>query len=271
MKKNILNIALVAIVAMACLSACTRDYSLISPVSTTGGSAYLRIIDAAPNFRSIFNMPDSFSVFVNGSKVTGYTPGGTYMMTYGSSFPAITTLNGYVTVPAGSQAIKFSVSGVVNADSLPITSFKKTFAANQYYTLMITDSILSARDSSQIFVQDTYTEPTTGYYNLRFIHAVLNDTVGKNVDIWSTRNNRYIFSNVKPGAISSFAQYPFNALLTDTFFVRRTGNSAIALDTLLNTSIFSNQRTYTLYYKGDGNSNRSTNTKRRHLATYIHQ
>jgi len=133
---------------------------------------------------------------------------------------------------------------------------------------MIIDSIMSLRNSSQIFVRDSIVQPPPGYYNLRFIHAVWNDTAGKGIDIWSTRNNRYIFSNLKPGAISTFSQWPYNALLNDTLYVRRTGSPTVTLATL-NGASFSNQRTYTLYYKGDGNL--TTGTKARSLAIYVHQ
>jgi hypothetical protein len=181
----------------------------------------------------------------------------------------VSTNWGYVSVPAGTQPIKLSVAGVVNPDSIPIQTFTKTLVANQMYTLMITDSINSSRDSSQIFVQDSYLQPTTGYFNLRFIHAVWNDTAGKTIDIWSARNNRNIFTSVKPGAVTPFSTYPYNAILNDTFFVRRSG-TLIGLDTLSAVS-FGNQRTYTLYYKGDANINVNSKVKRRHLATYVHQ
>ena len=272
MKKNILVIAITVTVAMLGFSACKRDFSLKSPVSSPTGSAYLRIIDAAPGFKATLGFADSFSVFVNGAKISGNTPGATYLMTFGSSFPTASSLNGYVAVPAGSaQVIKLSLSGTVTADSIAIASFTKTLAADQYYTFMITDSIKSTRDSSQIFVQDSYTQPTPGYYNLRFIHAVWNDTTGKNIDVFSTRNNKNIYTNIKPGTITAFSQYPYNASLTDTFYVRRTGSPTIVLDTLINTSLFTNQRTYTLYYKGDGTTNYANNVKHRHMVTYVHQ
>lgn len=271
MKKNILVIPIVFVAVLMNLSSCKRDFTLKSPYVTTEGTSYLRIIDAAPNFRNIYNLPDSFNVYINGNKITAYTPGGTALMTFGSLFPTVSSGYGYVAIPPGLQQIKLSVRGVVNTDSVTIANFTKTLFPDIYYTFLITDSITSTRDSSQIFVPDLYVQPTTGFFNLRFIHAVWNDTTGKTIDVWSTRNNKNIFTNVKPGTISSFSQYPYNSLLNDTLYVRRSGSTTITLDTL-NAVSFSNQRTYTLYYKGDANSIlTSTNTKRRHLATYVHQ
>jgi hypothetical protein len=269
MKKNILVIAIIFSTSLIGMFSCSRDYTLKSPVSTTTGSSYLRVIDASPNFRSIFNLPDSFNVFVNGTKISGFTPGATYLMTYGASFPAVTSLNGYVAVNPGTQVIKLTLGGVLNSDSIAITNFTKTLLPDQCYTLMITDSILSTRDSSQIFVQDIYTKPTIGYYNLRFIHAVLNDTAGKAIDVWSTRNNKNIFTNLKPGSVSSFIPLPYNVLLGDTLYVRRAGSLTNTLATGYTLISFMNQRTFTLYYKGDGNL--TTGTRARGLAVYVNQ
>ncbi len=271
MKKNILVIAIIVAAVLVELSACNRDYTLKSPVATTEGTSFLRVIDISPNFRNTFGFSDSFNVIVNGAKISGYTPGGTYLMTFGSSFPTVSTSFGYVSVPSGPQAIKLSLGTAITPDSIAIIILNKNLLPNQSYTLLITDSLNSKRDSSQIFVPDTYTSPTAGYYNLRFIHAVLNDTAGLAIDVWSTRNNKNIFTNVKPGAVTSFTQYPYNSTLNDTLYVRRAGSNTITLDTL-NAVSFSNQRTYTLYYKGDATANlASTTLKRRHLATYVHQ
>lgn len=271
MKKSIAAVLIIC-ASLTAFYSCKRDYTLKSPVATTTGKAYLRVVDAAPNFRNIFNFPDTFNVLVNGIKVTAYTPGAgaTVLMTYGSVFPTVSSGYGYVAIDPGPATIQLSVGALI-PDSVRIASFVKTFAPDKYYSFIITDSVKSARDSSQIFIQDTYPAVPSGYYNLRFIHAVLNDTAGKTVDIWSTRANRYIFTNIKPGGVTAFTQWAYNPLFSDTLYVRRSGNPLIALDTL-NSISFSNQRTYTLYYRGDGNSTiSSTNLKKRRLATYLHQ
>lgn len=270
MKKNITAVLIIC-GSLTAFYSCKRDYTLKSPYTTTGGKSYLRIVDAAPNFRNIFNFPDTFNVLVNGIKVTAYTPGpgATVLMTYGSIYPTVSSGYGYVAVDPGPATLKLFV-GTLIPDSVKIASFVKNFAPDKYYTFMITDSVNSTKDSSQIFVQDIYPAVPSGYYNLRFIHAVLNDTAGKTIDIWPTRANRYIYTNVKPGMVTSFSQWAYNPIFSDTLYVRRSGNPLIALDTL-NSVSFSNQRTYTLYYRGDGNSNLSTNIKKRRLATYVHQ
>lgn len=270
MKKYILVPGIILVAAIIGFVSCKRDFALKNPVTTTEGTAFLRIIDVSPNFRNIYGLPDSFNVYVNGVKITGYTAGTPLIMTYNAIYPNVSTNYGYVSVPAGTMEIELTI-GAVKPDSVTIKAFTKTLVANQMYTFMITDSLNSTRDSSKIFVQDSYAAAPTSYFNLRFIHAVLNDTVGKAIDIWSTRANRYIFSNIKPGAISSFTAYPYNATYSDTLYVRRSDATHFPLDTL-NTVNFSNMRTYTLYYKGDGTTRNTTaNPKGRHLATYLHQ
>ena len=269
MIKNKAFITLVLAGSLFSMNSCKRDFTLKSSTQSTDGTALLKIINASPNFRSIYNAPDSFNVFVNGTKVTGFTPGGSgnYILTYGAQFPTVSSGYGYISVPPGTDDIKLTLGGVINADSIPVATFTKTLLPNASYSFIITDSIKSPRDSSQIFVQDVFTQPNPGFYNLRIIHAVLNDTAGKLIDIWSTRTNRNLAINLKPGAVTAFAQLPYNQLLTDTFYVRRSG-TAINL-AFLNSASFSNGRTYTLLYRGDGNL--STGTKAKGLVTYVHQ
>lgn len=269
MKKNIVIPWILVVVTLTGFYSCKRDLTLKNPAASVNGTALISFIDASPHFRAIFGQPDTFNIYINGTKITGYTPEATLVMTYNSIFPTAAAVSGYVSVPAGVSAIKLTVEGVVNPDSIPILTINETLAANKMYTFMITDSINSLRDSSRIFVQDSFPPATAGYYNLRFIHAVWNDTAGENIDIWSTRYNRNIFSNEKPGTITGFSALGANAALNDTLFVRRAG-TLIGLDTLRNVS-FTTQRTYTLYYGGDGNINVNANVKRRQLATYVHQ
>jgi hypothetical protein len=258
------------VVALVSFFSCKRDMALIDKTASPAGTARISIIDVSPNLGSILNTnADTFNILFNGVKITGYTPSAAASVTYNSIYPFAGNNNGYASVPAGDQEVKF-VKGFNTLDSVVLMpAFHKTLLADQYYSLIITDSIGSGRDSSKIFVKDSLLPVTAGYYNLRFVHAVLNDTAGKGIDVWSTRNNRTIFSNIKPGTVTAFSSYAYNAVLNDTLFVRRAGTLA-GLDTL-NTVIYNNQRSYTLVYKGNGNSNKNTDTKRRHLITYFNQ
>jgi len=277
MKKNILCAVIILTTAISLLS-CKKEYKLVATTESTDGLAYLAVIDASPNFRTIFNMPDSFNIFVNGQKISGFAPGGaSQFMSFGKAYPPTTTGFGYVGIPAGTQQIKLSVSGVNLADSVTIATFTKTLAANQQYSFIITDSVNSTRDSSQIFLHDIYSfPPTVGYYNLRFVNAVWNDTAS--VDLYSYVRNAVIYSKIVPGTATVFTQVGANLQTTDTLYVTRSlgakvpSSTPISQRTILAKMAFQagNQKSYTVYYQGDF-SLPASNKKGPSLTFYRHQ
>ncbi|MEO7311448.1 MAG: DUF4397 domain-containing protein [Chitinophagaceae bacterium] len=235
-----------AAVILSCLvfSSCKKEYTLVSTTDDLTGKAYLRIIHAAPSFRALFGVQDTFNVFIDNNKVNAT------VLTYGSVFPGATA-NPYLAVNAGLKDIKLSIPGKILEDSIAITTITKTLAAGSYYTLMLTDSIKFARDSSQIFLKDNLVKPLNTLYSLRFINAVYNDTVGKTIDIFSAKRNGNLFSNAVPGKIFDFTTLPYNAQFADTLFVRRSGTLINFASVIIGAGGFGNQKSYTLYFRGD--------------------
>jgi hypothetical protein len=268
MKKITLCISLFVAGTMAFM-ACQKEAKVNGAYETTDGSAFLRVVNAAPSFRQVFNLPDSFNVYVNGAKVS--SP----FLTYASTFPASGTNFGYLAVPPGLQQIKLSVNGFssTNYDSTLITNFTKVFQAGQYYTLLVTDSIKSPKDSSQMFLPDVYTKPLPGNVAIRFVHTVWNDTATKTVDLYSYARNNTVLTNYKPGQISGFTALGYNIGVADTFYVTRNAPAGTLLANRIVLAKLAlgvtNQRVYTLYFRGDGNL--TTGTKARSLASYLHQ
>jgi hypothetical protein len=283
MKKSSLFSIIIVAATFITISACKRDFIIINnPTIADSSFAYVKLVDASPYFRQVTGAADSFNVFFNGVKVNGPA------LSYNSLFPiAINSgstatnliVNSYLAVAPGTQTIKLSVAGVVNPDSIPILSITKTLVAGRLYSLLVTDSIKSARDSAQIFVQDFWTAPSAGYINVRLMHAVLNDTVGKTVDLYSYAKNATIFTGIKPGQTTAFSTVGYNIQTPDTFYVTRSGVPAatpLSGRTILAKLLFNSistgavpQRTFTLYFKGDGNL--TSGTKGRSLASYINQ
>ena len=259
MKKTNIITGLTILAVIAGLSSCKRDMALKDPgVAPGANSAYISLIDVSPNIDTILQADaDTFNVLFNGVKVNGYTAGTSPTMSFGSIYPYAGTFTGYAAVPAGAQQIQFA-RGVNNQDSVVLTTFHETMKAGQHYSLIVTDSINSNRDSSRMFIKDSLLP-------VRFINTCWSDT--GNVDIWSSRNNRTIFGNIKPGQITSFNAFAANWQLTDTLFVRRAG-TMVGLDTL-NTQTFYNLRSYTLVYKGHPLSNVKSDSKRRHIIAYV--
>jgi len=268
MKKINIISGFILAAALGSVLSCKRDMALKDPAnSPSSTSAFISLIDVSPNLDSILHAKaDTFNVLFNGVKVTGYTSGTTPVMAFGNIYPLPGNFNGYASIPAGPQTIEFT-RGVNTLDSVVFNTFQENLIAGQHYTLMITDSINSHRDSSRIFIRDSLLPVTSGFYNLRFVNAALNDTAA--IDIWSARNNRYLFVAARPGAITTFSPFASNWALSDTLIARRSGTQ-IGLDTLLSQN-FNNLRSYTLVYKGNALSNTKTDPKRRHLIAYVNQ
>lgn len=266
MKKTNIISGLLLLAMSGGLFSCKRDMALKDPgVAPGANSAFISLIDVSANLDTVLQAnADTFNVLFNGVKVNGYTKGTSPTMTFGSIYPSAGTFTGYAAIPSGTQQIQF-VKGVNNLDSVTLASFQETLLPGQHYSLIVTDSINSTRDSSRMFVKDSLISVTPGFYNMRFINTCWADT--GSVDIWSTRNNRTIFANMKPGQITAFSSFASNWQLTDTLFVRRSGTLQ-GLDTL-NTQTFYTLRSYTLVYKGHPLSNIKSDTKRRHIIAYV--
>lgn len=245
MKYQYINKLTLVILALSLgLLACEKKKEILATWDTAGTDgtlAHLRIIHASPNFRAIMGQADSLHIFANGGKVNGVR------MSLGSVFPAQSP-NAYVGLPPGNVELKLSVGGMISPDSIPLYSFKVKMEQGKYYSFLITDSLTNAsKDSSRIFVRDSFPNLFNGRTGIRFINA-LRDTAGRTVDVWSTRRNNNLYSNVPSGLISSFSNQPF-LNIPDTLIVRRAGTTNELAR--LNTITFANQRIYTILLRGD--------------------
>jgi hypothetical protein len=251
----------IIILLLLITASCQKEYTIHASEESIGGVAYLKVIHASPNFK-----PDSFNIYIGDQKVNGTA------FRYGSIFPVAGT-NTYMTVKSGMQKISLST------DSVNGYTLNKILEAGKHYTFMITDSVNTAgRDSSRIFVEDALSQPPAGAIRVRFIHAVTNDTAGKKVDLFSYAKNSTVISGVSPDSVSGFITLGINLQTADTFYVTRAAAAGIPLSARLvlakltfnSTNIpgTNDQRSYTLYYKGDANV--ATGTKARALVGFVH-
>ena len=259
MKKYIFPIILITC-ATGLIWSCTKKIDLVAPTSTIDGLAYVKVAQMSPNFRAVVNGRDSFNVYFNEAKVNGA------FLTYGSFFPTTTSL--YAAVRTGSQVVRMTVNGVNTPDSFNLVGFTKNLKAGTYYSFILTDSLFSLDPSKQMFIEDNFIRTDTTHYTIRLVHAIPNDSTGKNIDVYSTRLNTNIFTNVAPGSATQFITNPYT-IIADTFIVRRTGNpfelcrlSTVALP-------IGRERAYTLIYRGNRGS--ATGTKPRSLVYYANQ
>src|SRR5882757_4987537 len=156
MKKYIFN-TLAFCIAAGVLWSCTKNDE-ISPVTGIDGLAYVKIAQFSPNFRQVTTGRDSFNVYVNNVKVNGP------VISYGTFYPTISNL--YAAVSPGIKQFRFSFNGVNTIDSSTFAYFSKTLTAGSYYSLILTDSLLTGTDSKQIFVQDNFVRTDTLHYSI---------------------------------------------------------------------------------------------------------
>jgi hypothetical protein len=261
MKKYISLLAIVVLSA-GFMWSCNKKTDILGTYVSSKGLAYVKIIHAAPTFRQVTNTwRDSFNVYANGIKVNAT------FLTYNSAFPSS---NPYYAVPAGPQSIRIALQGsALNPDSVTLASFNKTLEANSYYSFIVTDSLLKGNEAKQIFIKDVFALTDTGHFTLRFVHALLNDTLNKNVDIFSVLYNKNIFSDIAPGTVTGFINLPFTTA-SETLIVRRPG-STFELARLSPAS-FGRAKAYTIVYRGlPGTAFNSTTAPRgRNLIQYSH-
>ncbi len=261
MKKNIYLLLILTSMGSLLWSCSKQATDGIATKTSIEGSAFIKIAHFSPAFRLAVNGSDSFNVYVNGMKLNGA------FLTYGSLFPSVTNM--YAAVPAGNNIIRLTMNGVLTPDSLMIATYTKSLVAGKYYSFIITDSLKSTSNSKQIFVEDNFMFSDTTTFTMRFVNAIMNDTAGKNVDVYSTRRASNIFYNISPGTVSEFVPQPYN-FVTDTLIVRRAGSMFELARLSTASNPLGRNRAYTLVYKGLPGV-LTTGTKGRSLVTFANQ
>src|SRR4030095_6098404 len=258
--KKYFSLFIFIMTVLVIITACEKDFTKFTNEPLfIGDQAFLRVMHVSPNFRAVQNKPDSFNVYVGTTKFNGS------LFTYNGAFPAAAiNANTYAAVPSGSQAIRLSLQGVNNIDSVTVMQLDKNLEAGKYYTFFVTDSLKSQQDPNKVWVNDINFLPTdTTQYKVRFAHMILNDTAGKKVDVYSFRQAGHIFSNISPGAVTDYSGLATPTTL-DTISVRRAG-SAFEL-ARMNGISYVKTREYTILFKGNPGS--TSGTKGRSAIVY---
>ena len=264
MKKSLQHIFFGTMILLVGLVACNKDISYVAEPVSSNANAYIKFLHLAPSLATITGQADNITLLNLDLQTNTYNKLTGTPLAYEKYFP--TTTNVYAAVPAGPQTIKFSLAAVIQKDSIELFTKKVQADAGKYYSFILTDSVKSETNSKAMFLQDDLLTLGATQIGMRFVHAIWNDTAGKNVDIFSVRNNANIFSTRSAGTASTFT--PLNYFTTsDTLIVRRAGTN-FALATL-NGATFTPGRNYTLVYKGNGAVTTST-LKPRSLFIYGH-
>lgn len=260
---NIKKLAVGCIMGGLLFASCKKEKEIAAPwvnAGTNSEFAHLRIVHSAPNFRAVTSQADSLYIFANNMKVNGTR------LSYGGFYPS-QTINSYAGVPSGDVDLKISVGGLVNLDSIAITSLKVKMEKGKFYSLVITDSILNgSRDSAKMFMTDNFAMPNPGRVAIRFVNSLVDTGIVQKVDVWSTRRNNYLYNNISTGTITAFSSQPYIAL-SDTLIVRRSG-TMVELAKLNNITI-ADQRVVTFYLRGQANL--ATGAKARALSYFMNR
>jgi hypothetical protein len=279
--KRFLSLLLLIAGALLFITSCKKSDKYEATRLPVDGNAFLRIVHVSPNFTAALGVADNYHVYIDQTKINGAalvyatatttltkvsdgTTAGTYPNTV-TAFPVqALNINTYTAVRTGTANIRLSLAGKNLVDSLTFLTIPVNLGKNSYYTLFVSDSI--GKTPAKYLVQDLFGKPDTGMYAVRFAHMVVNDTVGKNVDVYSTKQAQTIFSNVAPSAVTGFLNFKINPTIPsipDTIIIRRAGTTneltryppnnvaGVAVNTNLATvSYTNNQRVYTIIYKG---------------------
>lgn len=256
-RSNLLFI--VSVAAAGVLAGCEKELQEDTPTQLLDNSSnsQIRVVHLSPNFATISGQPEAFNFIISGAKVNSAA------VAYNAMFPFQTT--GYLGVTSGLHWFKISRPGVNTTDSVTIHTFQKVLEPGQKYSYLVTDSFKSSTERRQMLLEDNFNPPVPGNYGVRFVHAVLNDTAGKTVDVYSFRRKSNIFTNIKIGDATGFVEYGPAGI--DTLSVRRSGTSNEL--TRFNGIPFSSTRVYTVVYRGQ--TNLTTGVKARGLMYYLNR
>ena len=222
-KKYIIGFCIVGAVMFF---SCKKEFKkLIVEETELSGKAYLKVYNSAVNTNRNY-------VYIDNVPVTGS------IIAYGGLFPS----TGYTAVvEPGSRAL--TVKDTLAGSTQTIVNFTSTFEAGKNYTLFTYDTVNSVKYK---LVTDVIEIPADTTSRIRFANLIYSSTPLPNVDLFSTRRNANIFSNVALAQVTDFIPYASNSV--DTLYVRATGTTTDL------TPLFAirptQKRSYTIVYRG---------------------
>lgn len=178
-------------------------------------------------------------VLIDGKRVSRPT------LASGLSFPTSvypSTNTGYAfAVPGGLRA--FLIQDTLAATTQKPLAFSANMEVGKNYTVFMYDTITSPK---QLTVETPIEIPADGSARIRFANFIYDANAVPAVDVFSTRRNQTLFTNINRTEVTSFIPTP--SVLNDTLIVRETGT----VNELTRVTGFNpaKQRSYTLVYRG---------------------
>lgn len=218
------------------LVSCTKSYD--SRLEATYGNnassnvqLFIATVGASRNYLVVDNKP------VNGAALVS-----------GSIFPSA----GFgFSVPTGMRS--FLLRDTLTATTQTPVSFAQVMEIGKSYNIFAYDTITAVKQKT---VETPIVVPADTTCRLRFANFIYNPNIIPAVDVFSFNRNTNLFTNVNVTDVTAFVPYP-SALLTDTLYIRPTGNTTTNLLKIPITGGLTQKRSYTLVYRG---SDRGTKT-----------
>lgn len=227
MKKTI-RLLILSAVTLLTIYSCKKDYhkTVADYVPSLENYAFIKVINGTVGSARTYVYQDAVIEPMTGSPLstTGY-------------FPNTTT---YAALYQGNRTI--IIKDTASNTTQKTISYTGNFTAGSYYTVFMYDTAASAK---YLLVQDKIETPTDTTARIRFANLIYSSTAVQNVDLFSTRMNTNLFTNVNVGQVTDFA--PFASRNTDTLYVRSTGTTTnLAQASITPTS----GRSYTAVFEG---------------------
>jgi len=205
MKKNKIILACGFVFTVLLTASCTKERGKEVALETTSftGTSSLQVFNAVVGSSRNY-------IYVDAVPVTGAAVG------YATPFPATPA---DFTLNAGFR--QFLIKDTLAATTQFPLSFGLDLQAGGNYTLFTYDTITTAK---QKIVKNNIVIPTDTTARLRFANFIYNPTaLPSGFDIYSTKRG-VIFSNVRETEVTEYI--PYASALTDTFYIRLTGNGS---------------------------------------------
>jgi hypothetical protein len=198
---NKLFFVIAPLTAGAILSSCEKSFDDKTPGQTNFQNSaiaqvYVATVNASRNY-----------LYMDGNQVTGS------LMGSGSLFPS--GANGF-SVNSGLHSLL--IRDTATATTQVPYSFSQNFAGGNRYTIFVYDTITAPKQKT---VVTNIVIPSDTSSRIRFANFVHSNNALPAVDLFSTRNNRNLFTNVSVTDVTDFVPIPSG--LTDTLYVRLTG------------------------------------------------
>jgi hypothetical protein len=217
-----------AILAVSCVKQTGKEVALEQTNYTN--KAFVQVYNGTLNSARNY-------VYVDGNAVTGAA------LAFAATFPS-TPSNFAVTSGFRAFLIRDTSSTILTQ---PPLSFAENFEANQNYTIFMYDSLTTPKQKT---VKNDIVFPDDTTSRIRFANFIFTKTAVPNVDLFSTRRNANVFTNVQITDVTNYVPHPSasKTVENDTLLVRETGT--LNLLATLNGFAPVRKRSYTLVFRG---------------------